>query len=131
MIVHNDFRKREFAINLLNQFKQNDDNIYDLMNFHFVVCLAIAKTFENKKHITLQYCDFNFDNYILINDINVVIVDFIRDNANVIIKISSIEYVKNVELRDNFFDFQNINEIISFVYIKFFVDHIESLDVLK
>lgn len=101
------------------------------MNFYTFVYLTIARTFENKKYITLQYFDLNFNNQILTNDINVVVVDFIRENANIIIKISSIEYVKNIELRDNFFDSQNINEIISFVYIKFFVDYIKSFDVLK
>ena len=131
LVVHSDFRERGLAASLLNQLRQDDDNIYGLMSSHPAACLAAAKAFGSKRHTTLQYCDFNFDNYTLTGGINAVAVDFIRNNADAIMRVSPIDYVKNAELRGNLFDPQDISGAISSVYTKFFVDHTEPLDALE
>ncbi|KAL8815115.1 MAG: hypothetical protein Q9191_008492, partial [Dirinaria sp. TL-2023a] len=93
LVVHSDFRERELAANLLNQLRQDNDTIYDLMSSHPAACLAAAKAFGN--------------------DINAVTLDFIRDNADAIMKVSPVEYVKNAKLRDSLFDPQDISGAIS------------------
>ena len=57
-------------------------------------------------------------------------VNFIRDNAEAIMKVSPISYVKDAELRGSLFDPQDMSSAISSVYTKFFVDHTEPLEAL-
>jgi hypothetical protein len=59
-----------------------------------------------------------------------VAVDFIRDNAKAIMKVSPISYVKDAELRGSLFDPENTSEVVSSVYTNVFVDLTESLGAL-
>lgn len=111
LVVHSDFRERGLAANLLNQLRQDNDTIYGLMSSHPAACLAAAKAFGS--------------------GINAVTLDFIRDNADAIMKVSPVEYVKNAKLRGSLFDPQDISGAISSVYTKFFVDHTEPLEALE
>jgi hypothetical protein len=70
------------------------------------------------------------DTNILIGGINTVAVDFIRDNAKAITKVSPISYVKDAELRGSLFDPENTSEVVSSVYTNVFVDLTESLGAL-
>jgi len=63
--------------------------------------------------------------------ISTVAVDFIRDNAEAIMRLSPISYVKDAELRGSLFDPEDKVGVISFVYTKLFVDHTEPLEALS
>ena len=58
-------------------------------------------------------------------------LDFIRDNADAVIKASPIDYVKNGELYGSLFDSEDTSGAISSVNTKFFVDHTEPLQALR
>jgi hypothetical protein len=45
LVVHRDFRERGLAVGLLNQLRQDGDNVYGLMSSHPAACLAAAKAF--------------------------------------------------------------------------------------
>jgi hypothetical protein len=59
-----------------------------------------------------------------------VAVGFTRDNAEAIMKVSPISYVKDAELRGSLFDPEDTSGVISSVNTKFFVDHTEPLEAL-
>jgi hypothetical protein len=73
----------------------------------------------------------DFDTDISIGGINTVAVGFIRDNAEAVMKVSPISYVKDAELRGSLFDPEDKSGVISSVYTKFFVDHTEPLEALS
>jgi hypothetical protein len=129
LVVHSDFRERGLAVGLLNQLRQDDDAIYGLMSSHPAACLAAAKAFGSKLNATLPCSDYDTD--ISIGGINTVSVGFIRDNAEAIMKLSPISYVKDAELRGSLFDPEDKSGLISSVYTKFFVDHTEPLEALS
>ena len=129
LVVHSDFRKRGLATVLLNQLRQHDDTIYGIMSSHPAACLAAVKAFGSKRSNILSYCDFEI--YILIGGINPIAVDFIRDNAEAIMKVSPISYIKDAELRGSLFDPEDTSGAISSVNTRFFVDHTEPLKALK
>jgi hypothetical protein len=112
----------------LNQLRQDDDAIYGLMSSHPAACLAAAKAFGSKGYTTLPYYDF--DTNISTGGISTVAVGFIRDNAEAVIKVSPISYVKDAELRGSLFDPEDTSGAISSVYTNFFVDHTEPLEAL-
>ncbi|MCJ1464461.1 hypothetical protein MMC07_003074 [Pseudocyphellaria aurata] len=110
LVVHRDFRGRGLATGLLNQLRQDDDAIYGLVSSHPAACLAAAKAFGSS--------------------INTVAVEFIRDNAEAIMKASPIRYVKDAELRGSLFDREDASGAVSSVNTNFFVDHTEPLKAL-
>ncbi len=126
LVVHSDFRERGLAAGLLNQLRQDDDAIYGLMSSHPAACLAAAKAFGSKLNATC----FDFEIDFSIGGINTVAVGFIRDNAEAIMKVSPISYVKNAELRGSLFDPEDTSGVVSSVYTRFFVDHTEPLEAL-
>ena len=62
--------------------------------------------------------------------ISMIRFDFIEQQAEEIMKASSIRYIKDPILRDNFFDSEDANGLVSNVDIDFLVDHIEPLEAL-
>lgn len=70
------------------------------------------------------------DNNILIGDISAVAIGFIHDNAEAIMKVSPISYVKDAELRGSLFDPEDTSGVVSSVNTRFFVDHTEPLEAL-
>lgn len=128
LVVHSDFRERRLAVGLLNQLRQDDDAIYGVMSSHPAACLAAAKAFGSKVHAPLPCSDLDID--ILIGSINTVAIDFIRGNAEAIIKESPIGYVKDAEPRGSLFDPEDTTGAISSVNTRFFVDHAEPLEAL-
>ncbi|RYO92146.1 hypothetical protein DL762_001804 [Monosporascus cannonballus] len=58
-------------------------------------------------------------------------MDFIRQNADAIMKASPIPYIKEAQLRGILFEPQNAAGIISGVNTKFFVDHEDPLKALS
>jgi hypothetical protein len=63
-------------------------------------------------------------------DITGVALSFIRDNAEAIMKVLPISYVKDAELGESLFDPQDMSGAISSVYTMFFVDHTEPHEAL-
>ena len=57
-------------------------------------------------------------------------VGFIRDNAEAIMKASSIHYIKSAALCGSLFDCEDASGAVSSVYTNFFVDHTELLEAL-
>ncbi|KAK9482252.1 hypothetical protein V1527DRAFT_455218 [Lipomyces starkeyi] len=110
LVVHHDFRERGLASGLLNQLREDDDDIYGLMSSHPAACMAAAKVFGNS--------------------INLVNLDFIRKYAEAVMKVSPISYVKDAKLRGSLFDPGDTSGRISCVDSNFFVDHAEPLEAL-
>ena len=128
LVVHSNYREHGLAFGLLNCLRRDDDNIYGIMSSHPAACLAAAKAFSSKKNTTLFTMNFRTDH--LSGGINSISTDFIRDNAESIVKQSPIEYVRNAELRGKLFDPDNTSDVISSVCTNFFVDHAEPLEAL-
>ncbi|KAF1956378.1 hypothetical protein CC80DRAFT_492613 [Byssothecium circinans] len=110
LVVHHDFRERGIAVSLLNQIRQDDDEVYGLMSSHPAACLAAAKAFGS--------------------GISSVRLDFIRKHAAAVMKASPVGYVKDADLRGSLFDTGETNGVVSSVYTNFFVDHTEPLEAL-
>lgn len=127
LVVHSNFRERGLAVGLLNQLRQDDDAIYGLMSSHPAACLAAAKAFGSKRNATC----IDVDTDVLLGGINTVAVDFIRDNAEAVMTLSPINYVKHADLRGSLFNADDTTGLISSVYTKFFVDHTEPLEALS
>ena len=117
LVVHSDFRERGLATGLLNHLMQDDDAIYGIMSSHPAACLAAAKAFGSKRNATLL--NFDSDTNVLIGGITTVAVGFIRDNAEAIMKVSPISYVKDAELRGSLFDPEDRSGVISSVDTEF------------
>ncbi|KAJ8098965.1 hypothetical protein POJ06DRAFT_270041 [Lipomyces tetrasporus] len=110
LVVHLDFRERGLACGLLNQLREDDDDIYGLISSHPAACMAAAKVFGNS--------------------INLVNLDFIRKYTEAVMKVSPISYVKDAKLRGSLFDPGDTSGRISSVDTNFFVDHAEPLEAL-
>jgi GNAT superfamily N-acetyltransferase len=48
LVVHRDYRERGLAMCLLNELKQNDDDIYGIASSHAAACLAAANAFGSE-----------------------------------------------------------------------------------
>lgn len=127
LVVHREYRERGLAAGLLNELKENDDDIYGLMSSHPAACVAAARIFGGE--YPLQNC---FVNAILtvVDTINAVKLGFIGDHAEGIMKASPISYVKDAELRGSLFGTEGTDGAVSCVDTDFFVDHTEPLEAL-
>ncbi|KAK9489042.1 hypothetical protein V1508DRAFT_436136 [Lipomyces doorenjongii] len=110
LVVKYDFRERGLASGLLNQLREDDDDIYGLISSHPAACMAAAKVFGNSIHL--------------------VNLDFIRKYAEAVMKVSPIRYVKDAKLCGSLFDPGDTSGRISSVDTNFFVDHAEPMDAL-
>ena len=110
LVVHRDYRKRGLATGLLNELRQEEDDIYGLMSSHPTACVAAVKVFRGT--------------------MNTVKLNFIRDHAEGIIAASPISYVKDAKLRGRLFESNDPSSIVSCVDTNFFVDHTEPLEAL-
>src|SRR4051812_13019826 len=90
LVVHRDYRERGLAIGLLNELRQDGDDVYGPMSSHLTACLAAAKVFGSKH--TLRTCIMN-SALTIVDAINAVQLGFMRDHAEAIIKASPINYV--------------------------------------
>lgn len=48
LVVHRDYRERGLAVGLLNELKQDGDDVYGVMSSHPAACLAAAKAFGSE-----------------------------------------------------------------------------------
>ena len=128
LVVHSDYRERGLAVGLVNQLRQDNDAIYGLMSSHPAACLAAAKALGSRSFPC--YNRFGLDTNFLLDGITTVAVDFIRDNAEAIMKISPIHYVKTAKPRGSLFSPEDSSGMVSSVFTNFFVDHTEPLEAL-
>lgn len=98
------------------------------MSSHPAACLAAAKAFGSTRAYDRLYQKSDTD--VWIGGISTVAVDFIRDNAEAIMKTSPIGYVKDAQLRGSLFDREDTSGAVSSVYTHFFVNHTEPLEAL-
>jgi hypothetical protein len=110
LVVHQDYRERGLAVGLLNELRQDDDDVYGLMSSHPAACLAAAKAFGSH--------------------INYIPLEFIKENAGSIMKASPIRYIREAKLRGSLFDPEDSSGLVSSVDTGFFVDHEEPLSAL-
>ncbi|KAK9241986.1 hypothetical protein V1506DRAFT_509881 [Lipomyces tetrasporus] len=127
LVVHLDFRERGLACGLLNQLREDDDDIYGLMSSHPAACMAAAKVFGSKVHVALTIV---IGTKFVTDSINLVNLDFIRKYTEAVMKVSPISYVKDAKLRGSLFDPGDTSGRISSVDTNFFVDHAEPLEAL-
>lgn len=66
----------------------------------------------------------------MLDGISTVPVDFIRDNAEAIMKVSPIGFVKDAEFRGSLFDLGGTSGVISSIDTSFFVDLTEPLKIV-
>lgn len=99
------------------------------MSSHPAACLAAAKAFGGNKHTNPLHYDS--ETHCLFRWYHLVPTDFIRDNANSVMKQSPIEYVRKAVPRGKLFEPYDASGVISFVYTDFFVDHTEPLEALR
>jgi hypothetical protein len=112
---------------LLNQLRQNNDNIYGLMSSHPAACLAAARAFGSKRMLILvMNPTLN-----ILGSITTVRLDFIKEHAEEIMKASPIRYVRDAKLRGSLFDPEDASGLVSSVDTGFWVDHTEPLEALE
>lgn len=110
LVVHRDYRERGLAAGLLNEIKLDGDDAYGVMSSHPAACLAASKAFGSS--------------------INTVSLEFMKDNAESIMKASPVGYVRDANLRGKLFDPKDTSGLVSSVDTGFFVDHEEPLEAL-
>lgn len=111
---------------LLNQLKDYDDDIYGLMSSHPAACLAAAKAFGIKR-IFIFVVNLMLN---IIDSINTVRLDFIKEHAEEVMRASPIRYVKDAKLRGSVFNPEDANGLVSSVDTGFWVDHTEPGEAL-
>jgi hypothetical protein len=111
---------------LLNQLRHEDDDIYGLMSSHPAACLAAAKAFRSKRISISPLGPI----LIITGSVNTVRLDFIKENAEAIMKTSPIRYVKNAKLCGSLFNPEDASGLVSAVNTDFWVDHTEPLEAL-
>lgn len=53
LVVHRDYRERGIAVGLLNELRQEQDDIYGVIGSHAAACLATAKAFGSKRTLRI------------------------------------------------------------------------------
>lgn len=66
----------------------------------------------------------------IIGSINTVQLDFIKNNAEKIMRASPIQYIKNAKLRGSIFNSEDVSGLVSSVDTDFWVDHKEPIEAL-
>lgn len=127
LVVHHNFRERGLAAGLLNALREDGDEVYGVMSSHPAACLAAAKAFGSIKSRPSS-SDSSAER--LTGSINTVSPEFIRDNAEAVMKTSPISYVRDAKLRGSLFDPSDTSGAVSSVDTDFFLDHAEPLEVL-
>ncbi|EGX89796.1 hypothetical protein CCM_08049 [Cordyceps militaris CM01] len=111
LVVSKEYRERGLAGGLLRALKQDSDNIFGIMSSHPAACLAAAAAFATT--------------------IEKVSLDFIRENAQGVMGLSPITYIRDAKLCGTIFDANDVTGLVSGVDTGFFVDHEEPLDALE
>ena len=126
LVVHRNYRERGLAVGLLNEIRQDGDDVYGLMSSHPAACLAVAKAFGSQSNITKTAHSVLTS----VGSINTIRIDFIKEWAESIMKASPINYVRDAKLKGRLFAPDDTSGLVSSVDSGFFVDHEEPLEAL-
>ena len=112
MVVHRDYRERGLASCLLRSLRLDaDDDVYGIMSSHPAACMTAASAFAV--------------------GIEKVSLEFIRENAEEVIRTSPIPYVREAELHGSIFEPGDSSGLVCGVDTRFFVDHREPVETLR
>ena len=112
LVVHRDYRERGFASGLLRFLRLDaDDDVYGIMSSHPAACMTAASAFGV--------------------GIEKVSLEFIRENAEEVIRASPIPYVRGAELHGSIFEPGDLSGLVCGVDNRFFVDHGEPDETLR
>ncbi|KAM3454224.1 hypothetical protein MY1884_004156 [Beauveria asiatica] len=111
LVVSKEYRERGLAGGLLRALKEDNDDIFGIMSSHPAACLAAAAAFATT--------------------IEKVSLDFIRKNAQGVMEVSPITYIRDAKLCGTIFDANDSTGLVSGVNTGFFVDHEEPLNALE
>lgn len=120
-------RGKGLASGLLRTLREDGDDMYGVMSSHPHASLAAAKSFGCKcdpKLIKIRFL-------LWIATIDRISIDFIGENAKLVMSASPIPYIRDAELRGSVFDANDTSGIVSGVNTNFFVDHEEPSDALQ
>jgi len=110
LVVHHDYRERGLAAGLLDEVRLDGDDVYGVMSSHPAACLAASRAYKRP--------------------IDTASLEFMKDNAQSIMKASPVGYVRDAKLRGKLFDSEDTSGLVSSVDTGFFVDHEEPLEAL-
>ncbi|WEW59404.1 hypothetical protein PRK78_004876 [Emydomyces testavorans] len=111
LVVDRDYRERGLAGGLLRSLRVDADDMYGIMSSHPAACLAAATSFGT--------------------NIEKVPLDFVKENAEAIMRVSPIPYIREAKLCGSLFKPEDSTGLVCGVNTGFFVDHEEPLDALK
>ncbi|EEP82640.1 predicted protein [Uncinocarpus reesii 1704] len=111
LVVHRNYRGRGLASGLLGSLLMHPDDVYGIMSSHPFACLAAARS--------------------LGMGIEKVPLNFIKDNAEAILKASPVPYIGEAKLRGTLFEGSSSTGLVCGVDTGFFVDHKEPLEALE
>ncbi|KFX96048.1 hypothetical protein O988_05518 [Pseudogymnoascus sp. VKM F-3808] len=111
LVVGKAYREQGLATGLLRSLREDRDDIYGIMSSHPGACLAAGKSFGTT--------------------IETVPLDYIREEADAVMRSSPIVYVKDAKLCGTIFDPNDSTGLVSGVNTSFFVSHDEPLEALE
>ncbi|KAM3514593.1 hypothetical protein MY11210_001828 [Beauveria gryllotalpidicola] len=111
LVVRKEYRERGLAGGLLRALKGDNDDMYGIMSSHPAACLAAAAAFSTT--------------------IEKVSLDFISKNAQGVMGVSPIPYIRDAKLCGTIFDVNDSTGLISGVDTSFFVNHKEPFEALE
>jgi len=129
LVVHRDYRERGLATGLLNELRQESDDVYGIMSSHPAAIIAAAKAFAGKR-------DW-FQNVIASWMLNIlgcmtrVRFDCMKENMVSIIQASPVKYIKEAELEGSLYNPSDASGQVSSAHTRFYVDHRLPLEALK
>ena len=126
LVVHSDYRGHGLAIGLLNDIRDDGDDIYGLASSHVAACLAAQRAFGGE--LTLQFTPIIL--MLTVADTGTVPLDFIKENADDILKSSPVPYIHDAKLRGYLFDPNCTKNLVSCIDTNFFTNHSKPLEAL-
>ncbi|KAK0493342.1 hypothetical protein EDD18DRAFT_1179631 [Armillaria luteobubalina] len=113
LVVHTNHRRRGIATMLLRMLRNGSgSSAFGLVSSHPAACMALSAIGD-------QHWINNID------------LDFIRKNAPGMLSATTVDYLKNAQLRGSLFEEKPVAGTVSSIDTKFYVDRGEPLAVLK
>lgn len=128
LVVHQGYREKGLAKCLLNTIRNDEDDIYGIMSSHPAACMAAAKSFGSTclcPRISVVNGSLNIPGHL-----STTRLEFMKSNAEEIMKASPIRYVREAKLRGSLFNPEDDSGLVSSVDTGFWIDHKEPLEAL-
>ena len=130
LVVDKAYRERGLASSLMRSLRLETDDMYGIMSSHPAACLAAAKSLGSKCSLFYDTVSFTISDS-AVGTIEKVSLDFIKANADAVMRASPIPYIRDANLSGTLFDSRDSSGLVSGVNTAFFVDHEEPLEALK